>query len=82
MAASSPIRAEYLQAVAIALAGALIAASIGLTNHWEMATLSGPAVARLDRWTGEVVICTVNTDKGIAAQDAGLGLPAQCAVSR
>jgi hypothetical protein len=37
---------------AIIIAGALIAAAILVTNHWQVATGPGPWI--LDRWTGHV----------------------------
>ena len=48
------------QTGAIIIAGALIAASIALTNHWTITVLdpSPPStVLRLNRWTGSVVLC-------------------------
>jgi hypothetical protein len=48
------------QAVAIIIAGALIAASIALTNHWAMVAQhieAGDVILRLDRWTGSIVNC-------------------------
>jgi hypothetical protein len=48
------------QTAAIIIAGALIAAAIALTNHWDI--LGNPdgsplTLVRLDRWTGKVVLC-------------------------
>ena len=40
------------QQIATITAGALIAAAIALTNHWELG--SG---GLLDRWTGAVFLC-------------------------
>jgi hypothetical protein len=48
------------QAVAIVIAGALIAAAIALTNHWSLIGDPGSSpltLVRLDRWTGTVVMC-------------------------
>jgi hypothetical protein len=48
------------QAVAIIIAGALIAASIALTNRWAMVAQhieAGDVILRLDRWTGSIVNC-------------------------
>lgn len=49
---------------AVIIAGALIAAAIALTNHWSLigdpsspGNREGTMLARLDRWTGSVVIC-------------------------
>jgi hypothetical protein len=45
---------------AIILAGALIAATILMTNHWQL-TMSyngtGAGILRLNRWTGHVEDC-------------------------
>ena len=38
------------------MAGALIAATILITNHWQIGVAPGQ-VYRLDRWTGRVVSC-------------------------
>jgi hypothetical protein len=58
------------QAIAIVIAGALLALAIMLTNHWEMGnpwspTQTGasvtpivPPIYRLNRWTGVISICT------------------------
>jgi hypothetical protein len=48
------------QAVAIIIAGALIAAAIALTNHWALVAVraeSGDLILRLNRWTGNIVNC-------------------------
>ena len=50
------------QAVAIIIAGALIAAAIALTNHWALVAQHRgedmtPLILRLNRWTGTVVVC-------------------------
>ena len=47
------------QAIAIVIAGALIASAIALTNHWALYTLgdSLAPVLRLNRWTGNIVAC-------------------------
>jgi hypothetical protein len=42
--------------VAIIIAGALIAATILVTNHWQLSGTLGDAV-RLNRWTGDTVAC-------------------------
>jgi hypothetical protein len=42
--------------IAIIVAGALIALSIALTNHWEMVS-SGEGTYRLNRWTGGIHLC-------------------------
>ena len=43
------------QQIATIIAGALIAAAIALTNHWE---LQGGLL--LNRWTGTVFLCSPN----------------------
>lgn len=48
------------QAVAIIIAGALIAAAIALTNHWTLVAQhneNSTLILRLNRWTGSVVEC-------------------------
>jgi hypothetical protein len=48
------------QAIAIVIAGALIAVAITLTNHWTLVavgTEGGVPILRLNRWTGSVVRC-------------------------
>jgi hypothetical protein len=44
------------QAVAIIIAGVLIATAVALTNHWAF----DPGGYLLNRWTGTVVVCTPN----------------------
>lgn len=46
--------------VAILISGLVIAAAIVFTNHWQMGpgVMSGTAV-RMDRWTGNVRVCSV-----------------------
>src|SRR5438445_196340 len=51
----SVIAAMNQQAIAIVIAGALIAAAIALTNHWELH--QDDPMVRLNRWTGAVVLC-------------------------
>jgi hypothetical protein len=41
------------QAAAIIIAGALIAAAIVFTNHWEVVT----GGMRMNRWTGTIIVC-------------------------
>ena len=48
------------QAIAIIIAGALIAGAIALTNHWELVS---PGILRLNRWTGTVVWCDQGRDE-------------------
>ena len=45
-----------MNAVAIIIAGALIAAAIALTNHWALYQNSD-TLLRLNRWTGDVIVC-------------------------
>ena len=45
------------QAVAIIIAGALIAGAIALTNHWSFLTGGYPTGTLLNRWTGTVYLC-------------------------
>lgn len=44
------------QQIAIIVAGALIAAAIALTNHWE--PIQG---GLLNRWTGTIFVCGVDS---------------------
>ena len=46
----------------IILAGALIAASILLTNHWELTNspMGIEGVGRLNRWTGTIEVCAID----------------------
>jgi len=46
--------------VAIIIAGALIAAAIMVTNHWQIVS---PATVKLDRWTGDAYLCGANSDR-------------------
>jgi len=74
-----------LIASAIVVAGALVAASIALTQHYSiMGTGNHVTVFRLDNWTGEVVLCWAQiTNKGVGPlvscrkwlTDAEVGLP-------
>jgi hypothetical protein len=53
-------------------AGALIAAAIMVTNHWEVvpmpAVSNGVSMAlRVDRWTGVVRICLTSSDSDYLA---------------
>ena len=55
------------QAIAIIIAGALIAAAIALTNHWALVQTGDPGsslLVRLNRWTGVVVICGGSVQPG------------------
>jgi hypothetical protein len=45
------------QAAAIIIAGALIAAAIALTNHWELRVAGDSNTLLLNRWTGTITIC-------------------------
>jgi hypothetical protein len=48
------------QAVAIIIAGGLIATAIALTNHWALVAQhfeAGDVILRLNRWTGSIVNC-------------------------
>jgi hypothetical protein len=47
--------------IAIVIAGGLIALAIMITNHWTINTLANglTAAARLNRWTGEIELCSV-----------------------
>jgi hypothetical protein len=53
---------------AIVLAGGLIAAAILLTSHWSVTGFGGGTVL-LNRWTGEVVWCSISTPHTPAAFD-------------
>jgi hypothetical protein len=55
--------------LAIAFAGIVIAATIGLMGRWQIAAAKDE-VYRLDRWTGEIRVCGANMDP--AATDARL----------
>jgi len=52
-------------AIAIGVAGLLIAAAIAFTFRWELAAGPGLSASRLDRWTGRVVFCegAIGTNK-------------------
>jgi hypothetical protein len=54
---------KALAALSLIVAGALIAAAILIANRWEIAiSPRGVAtVVRLDRWTGRVNICDLDT---------------------
>jgi hypothetical protein len=41
----------------IIIAGILIAVAIAVTNHWDFVSRDG-ASYRLNKWTGEIVLCT------------------------
>jgi hypothetical protein len=48
--------------LAILAAGAMIAAAIAFTNHWTIETSGGiAAIVRLDRWTGSLRICVLDS---------------------
>jgi hypothetical protein len=47
---------EAMTKAAIILAGALVAAAILVTGHWQV-VVSESLIFRLDRWTGRVVAC-------------------------
>jgi hypothetical protein len=49
------------QAVAIVIAGALIAAAIMLTNHWAVGAYGPGPLVRMNRWTGTAFICRPET---------------------
>jgi hypothetical protein len=52
------VRIMRLIAAAIVVAGALVAASIAVTEHFSIGSTGNQAsVFRLNRWTGEVVLC-------------------------
>jgi hypothetical protein len=51
--------------IAIIIAGALIAAAIAFTNHWQISA-ADTLVFRLDRWSGDVVVCGPTTANGFA----------------
>ncbi len=61
--------------VAILLGAALIAAAIAVTGRWEIALVQG-ATIRLDRWTGEVVICA--PDARTMPKDTIVGTKVAC----
>jgi hypothetical protein len=44
--------------LAIIIGAALIGAAILIVFRWEIV---GPGIMRLDRWTGDVVLCDPNT---------------------
>ena len=45
------------EAAAIIVAGTLIAATIALTNHWQLQGSENGALL-LNRWTGAIAICS------------------------
>jgi hypothetical protein len=62
------------QAIAIIIAGALIAAAIALTNHWALVA-HNENLLRLNRWTGVVGMCVEAKPvaKGTEAYDPKTG---------
>jgi hypothetical protein len=64
--------------IAIVIGAALIAASILVTNHWSINTMSTAltAAARLNRWTGEIELCSVDV-KTISGSDVA-GAKLEC----
>jgi hypothetical protein len=64
-------------AVAIAFAGALIAAAILFIFRWEMAAFGGQTY-RLDRWTGEIFGCVATEKMRLVADQLGSGFPYRC----
>jgi hypothetical protein len=49
---------RYALPAAIVLAGALIAASVAMTNRWAISNAGvHPGAYRLDRWTGQIMWC-------------------------
>jgi hypothetical protein len=70
------------QSAAIIIAGALLAAAVTMTNHWQIVVAPAqnapnPQVYRLDRWTGRVSSCSVINQ--FAHLDAGVDLPCEAA---
>ena len=68
-------------ASAIIVAGALVAGAILFVNHWQIALgpvqkVPNPQVYRLDRWTGEVVTCSV-LNPYASPLDAGVEFPCE-----
>jgi hypothetical protein len=53
---------------AVLIGSALIAASVVVTNHWEVVAMNGDPVmvGRLNRWTGSLELCVsdLSTVKG------------------
>jgi hypothetical protein len=51
------------RSIAIAFGAFVIAAAIMITNHWTINTTADGLLvaARLNRWTGEVQICGLNS---------------------
>jgi hypothetical protein len=62
--------------IAIVVAGGLIALAIMITNHWTINTLANglTAAARLNRWTGEIELCSVNVQTLSGANVTGARL--------
>jgi hypothetical protein len=63
--------------IAIIAGAALIALAILVTNHWEIHTGSNgmAATIRLNRWTGDIDVCALDTTvKTAGATAAGLQL--------
>jgi hypothetical protein len=49
-----------MNAIAVIIAGALIAGAIAFTNHWALVAQhneNSTLILRLNRWTGSVVEC-------------------------
>jgi hypothetical protein len=67
------------QAIAIIIAGALIAAAIALTNHWELQ--SGDSFVRLNRWTGAIVLC-LPVQPGATAMEMEFHCPRKVPLAR
>lgn len=44
--------------IAVLCGAAIIAASVALTNHYEMEMRSEGGLFRLNRWTGEIAVCS------------------------
>ena len=57
-----------LNAAAIVVAGALIAAAIAVVGRWEIAG-TGQVMYRVDRWTGDVRACAITYEdwRGLSA---------------
>lgn len=51
-----------MKPAAVIVGAVAIAAAILLAGRWQIADGQGGAVYRIDRWTGQVVVCFVPVD--------------------
>jgi hypothetical protein len=68
------------QIIAIVIGAALIALAIIVTNHWTINTPADGVVAaaRLNRWTGEIELCSLDP-KTLAGASSLAGGKLECA---